>query len=155
MRTRYDVELLKKLWSCTESSAINCNATSNDAHGDFTQTIDADLHRVARLHRADTLGRPREDYIARFEAEEPRQICHRLRDRPDQMRHVALLFRLAIDRQPEASLLEVTGCAGGGNRPHRRGAVERPADFPRTPHFAHLHLQIAACHVEADRATPH
>jgi len=27
----------------------------------FTQTIDADLHRVARFNRADTLGRPRED----------------------------------------------------------------------------------------------
>jgi len=26
MRTRYDVELLKKLWSCTASSSINCNA---------------------------------------------------------------------------------------------------------------------------------
>jgi hypothetical protein len=41
------------------------------------------------------------------------------------------------------------------NRAHRRGTVERLADFPRAPHFAHLHLQVATGHIDADGVAPH
>ncbi|MNT07977.1 hypothetical protein D3C72_1427010 [compost metagenome] len=44
--------------------------------------------------------------------------------------------------------------AGAVDRGDRRRGIEGLADFPGAAHLAHLHLQVAAGHVEADGIAP-
>ena len=64
------------------------------------EAFDADLHRVARLDRANTFRRAGVNQIARLQSEESRQVCDRFRDRPDEMRDIAFLLDFTVNGEP-------------------------------------------------------
>src|SRR5882672_1862984 len=97
----------------------------------LTDTVDSTLHPVAALHRADAGWRAGEDEIAGLQLEQAGEMGDDLRHCPDHLGEIAGLAALAVDLEPDGTLLRMADIArapdsGAGSR-----VVECLADLPR------------------------
>ena len=115
------------------------------------QAVNTAFDPVAALHSAHALGSARENQVTGLQFPGSRQVFYGFGNAPDQLRHRAALALLAIDPQPDGGLLRASGLRLWRDGTDGRAVLKAFADAPRAPLLFHFALQIAPCHVQADR----
>ena len=83
-------------------------------------TDDAGHDAVPTLQWPDARGSAGEDQVARLQFVVRRQLRDDLRNAPDQLRERRILAALAIDLEPDAPAVDVSGVSDGPDRRYRR-----------------------------------